>query len=142
ITLDNSNYPGDFQYMLGNQALVLQAGETRTHEDALPFQIAFDHGDGSEPARKLLTQGTYLVGVDASQQRIDLFDADSVESAGLKPAVAKPFADTPKEDSGAHVVRKPMDRQELIRKALKKEPEGKNVDRLLEQLKARQVAGP
>lgn len=72
-TIDNSRYPGAFGYVLDNKQYTLQAGQQRTHSNAYPLVVVFDRGDGGEPARKELRSGTYEVGLDAHEARLDLF---------------------------------------------------------------------
>ncbi len=76
VTIDNSRFPADFSYLLDGQEYSVKRGEVRRHSSAYPMLMEFDRGDGSEPARKQLFGGTFLVGVDANQARIDLFDKD------------------------------------------------------------------
>ena len=47
------------------------------HTSDTPIAVSFDRGDGST-ARKLLKSGTYRIGIDADEQRLDLFDNDDV----------------------------------------------------------------
>lgn len=75
VTLDNSQYDGPFHYLLDGKNEVLGAGEVAELTSDAPITLEFDRGDGGQPARKVLTQGAYLVGVDAKTQRFDLFDA-------------------------------------------------------------------
>jgi hypothetical protein len=72
-TIDNSRYPGAFGYVVKNKQYTLQPGEKKTHTDAYPLAVVFDRGDGGEPARKQLSSGTYQVGLDAEEGRLDLF---------------------------------------------------------------------
>jgi hypothetical protein len=75
-TIDNSRYPGPFGYVLDNKQYTVTAGEQRTHTGAYPLLVIFDQGDGGEPARKELRSGTYYVGLDAHEGRLDLFSED------------------------------------------------------------------
>lgn len=77
VTIDNSQYDGTFNYLVDGKDAVLQSGQAADLTSSLPIIIEFDRGDGGKPARKVLTEGTFVVGVDASQQRLDLFDASA-----------------------------------------------------------------
>ena len=74
LTIDNSRFPADFGYLVDGQAYTVRRGEERRHSSAYPMLVEFDRGDGGEPARKQLLGGTYTVGVDANQGRLDLFE--------------------------------------------------------------------
>ncbi len=75
VTIDNSQYEGTFNYLVDGKHAVLQPGQAADLSSQLPIVIEFDRGDGGKPARKVLTEGTYVVGVDVDEQRLDLFDA-------------------------------------------------------------------
>jgi hypothetical protein len=75
VTIDNSQYEGTFNYLVDGKHAVLQPGQAADLSSQLPIVIEFDRGDGGKPARKVLTEGTFVVGVDVDEQRLDLFDA-------------------------------------------------------------------
>ena len=66
-------YKDDFHYCVDGQAQVVLAGERQTHESRFPIKIAFDRGDGSEPAEVTLPNGTYRVGISSETNLRDLF---------------------------------------------------------------------
>jgi hypothetical protein len=86
VTIDNSQYKGTFHYQVDGKDAVLQSGQAVDLTSLLPIVIAFDRGDGGKPARKILTHGTYRVGIDAVQRRLDLFDANHQPDIGLLAA--------------------------------------------------------
>lgn len=81
VTIDNSFMASDFNFLLDNQKQVVPAGSAMTHDSDMPVQVVFDRGDGGPPARKLLLSGVYVVGLDASQSRLDLFEESDALAA-------------------------------------------------------------
>jgi hypothetical protein len=79
VTLDNSANATDFNYLANAQPVVLKASEKRTHEGNFPVVIAFDRGDGKQPAQVALPTGTYAVAVNPETQLWDLFVAAAAE---------------------------------------------------------------
>jgi hypothetical protein len=84
VTIDNSQLAGAFKCLLDGKETTVTAGESVTLTSPYPMEIVFDRGDGSEPARKLLDNGVYKVGLDATGQRLDLFPASS---ASITPSL-------------------------------------------------------
>jgi len=61
VTLDNAANAGVFRYVVDGRAAVLAAGASQTHRGLFPIVIAFDRGDGQEPARAMLPNGIYRI---------------------------------------------------------------------------------
>ena len=61
VTLDNAANAGAFRYVVDGQAAVLAAGASQTHRGLFPIVIAFDRGNGQEPARAMLPNGIYRI---------------------------------------------------------------------------------
>jgi hypothetical protein len=92
VTIDNSHLAGNFNCLLNGQETVVPAGDSITQTSPYPVEIVFDRGDGSEPARKLLDNGVYKVGLDVTGKRLDLFPASS---ASASPMLLPPAASAP-----------------------------------------------
>ena len=75
VTIDNTRYKGKFAYTVNGQEASLAPGQVVEHTDSSAIVIEFDRGDGSTPARKVLTTGTFVVGIDPAKQCLDLYDA-------------------------------------------------------------------
>jgi hypothetical protein len=81
ITIDNSDNPGDFHYVAAGEADVVPAKQSKTITGKATLRVAFDRGDGAEPAVKDLGDGSYKVGVDARTGLLDLFAAAEESAA-------------------------------------------------------------
>lgn len=81
VTIDNSGYSGEFHCLIDGKKTTIAPGEIAEFNSKTPLEVEFDRGDGGEPARKSLKSGTYQIGLDASQQRLDLFEAEEEELA-------------------------------------------------------------
>jgi hypothetical protein len=75
VTIDNTRYNGTFNYLVNGQEASLNPGEVVEHTDPTAVVIEFDRGAGAQPARKVLTSGKYVVGIDPAGQSLDLYDA-------------------------------------------------------------------
>lgn len=96
--LDNTANSTDFNYVIDNQRVVLPAREQQTLTGKCPIVILFDQGNGGEPARRVLREGVYKVGVDPDARLLDLFREDApakVRTDGPKPAPASVPAPVP-----------------------------------------------
>ncbi len=81
VTIDNSDYSGEFHCLIDGKKTTIAPGEVAEFTSKTPLEVEFDRGDGGEPARKSLKSGIYQIGLDASQQRLDLFEAEEEELA-------------------------------------------------------------
>lgn len=99
IVIDNSQHTSRFNYLLNGKEQKLAAGETVTHSNATPMVLEFDRGDGGAPARKILTTGHFVVGIDPEEQRLDLFEDSQAEETGGND-LATNLSDDPPEPSG------------------------------------------
>jgi hypothetical protein len=90
--LDNSGNSNDFNYVIDDQRVVLPAREQQTLTGKCPILIIFDQGNGGDPARRVLREGTYKVGVDTSTKLLDLFREDAPARATKSTAGPKPAA--------------------------------------------------
>ena len=96
--LDNSGNSTDFNYVRDDQRFVVKAREQQTLTGKCPILIIFDQGHGGDPARRVLREGTYTVGVDTSTRLLDLFREDApakIRADGPKPAPASVPAPVP-----------------------------------------------
>jgi len=75
VVIDNSQYRGTFNYLINGKNAALLPGQVIEHTDSSAIVIEFDRGDGGSPARKVLTTGTFVVGIDAAKQGLDLFES-------------------------------------------------------------------
>jgi hypothetical protein len=79
VTIDNSSYSADFNFSINDEPGVVRAGQAVEVQSPYPVEISFDRGDGGEPARKRLTDGTYQVGLNASQRHLELYDEGAIK---------------------------------------------------------------
>jgi hypothetical protein len=113
ITIDTSDFKSVFNYTVNGKQASLDAGQTVQHSNAMPIEIAFDRGNGSGVATKVLTFGTYTVGVDTSSRGLDLFRTD-VPSVPPPSVTGQEVASTPaaKSTPGSDRVRKALENAE------------------------------
>ena len=76
VTLDNTDNPFQFKYVLNNQQQTLPAGYQREHTGKYPLELRFDSGRG-EIKRKMMDKGVYKIAV-GSDGVLDLFRPDDV----------------------------------------------------------------
>lgn len=76
ITLDNSDNPFAFRYVLNNQQQTLQPGYRQKHKGAYPLELKFDNGQG-QTTRKMLIEGDFKVAVGADGG-LELFRPEDV----------------------------------------------------------------
>ena len=76
ITLENSDNPFSFNYVLNNQPYMLKPGYKQKHADKYPMELKFSNGKG-QTVRKLMTKGEFNVAVDSSGG-LDLFKPSDV----------------------------------------------------------------
>ena len=76
ITLDNSDNPFSFMYVLGNQRQTLQPGYRQKHTGVYPLELKFDNGKG-QTTRKTLSEGDFKVAVGPSGG-LELFRPEDV----------------------------------------------------------------
>lgn len=76
ITLDNSDNPFSFMYVLGNQRQTLQPGYRQKHAGVYPLELKFDNGKG-QTIRKTLSEGDFKVAVGTSGG-LELFRPEDV----------------------------------------------------------------
>jgi hypothetical protein len=80
VSLDNTEMDSDFHLLADGEPMTVPAGEAVELESPRPIEIVFDRGDKRGSARKVLSRGDYAVGVDAQQQRLDLFKAEAAQA--------------------------------------------------------------
>jgi hypothetical protein len=73
VTLDNRTNPNAFNYVKNGKTDSVPAGQMQEVVSKYPLLVSFDPGDGGEPARRWLTEGTYKVGVDGRAKLLELF---------------------------------------------------------------------
>ena len=73
VTVDNTANANDFNYVLGDQQDVVLGGQSKSITGKFPVVLTFDRGDGKEPVKKELLDGTYRVGIDVASNLMDLF---------------------------------------------------------------------
>lgn len=128
ITLDNSKFKGVFHYTVNGKHASLAAGETAEHSHPMAIEIAFDRGNGDGIATKLLTFGTYAVGIDVASRGLELFRTDIPSmppTTAVEAAVATEAAAPDPKSSVAG---------DRVRKALENVEKQKELARLLESL--------
>jgi hypothetical protein len=101
ITLDNTRNATEFNFVLSDRYVtakelrsevseefsstdrqeVIPAGQTKTFTTRFPLVITFDRGDGRQPARRRLCDGTFCVGVTQTTNLIDVFPSSPGSSA-------------------------------------------------------------
>ena len=80
ITVDNTDNPFEFRYLLNGRHWTVAAGQSLAHEEKYPPILKFDGGSGTT-RRKALRGGVYRVAV-AGDNTLDLFPPESVVSPG------------------------------------------------------------
>jgi hypothetical protein len=88
VTLDNTGNSNDFHFVRAHERLVVKAREQEKLTGKCPILLIFDRGNGGEPARRVLRQGAYKVGVDSSTKLLDLFHEDAPARVGPAPRPA------------------------------------------------------
>ena len=76
ITLDNSENPFPFTYVLNNQRQALQPGYRQQHTGKYPLELKFDNGKG-QIIRKMLPEGDFRVAV-GTNGGLELFRPEDV----------------------------------------------------------------
>ena len=85
----------------GDRQDVVPAGQLKTISGDFPVVVAFDAGDGKEPVKKELLDGTYRVGIDLASNRMDLFPGSAPLLAdGLGPVPQRGRRPGPDPDTG------------------------------------------
>jgi hypothetical protein len=88
ITIDNRDGKQDFRYVVNNEVVTVDAGQSKLHESRDPLLVEFDRGAGPETAasKNLNKSGTYKVAVNTDTNYLDLYAVDetSNESAAAK----------------------------------------------------------
>ena len=92
-TIDNSKNRNPFHYQLNGKPESVAARATATHKSDYTMLLVFDSGDGGEPAKKKLADGTYQVGLDMAKRRIELYPKASLASTNV-PAKSLSFFPT------------------------------------------------
>ena len=64
VTLDNTVGAGDFQCIVDGIPVVIPASATHAHRSRFPVVVAFDQGNGGEPAQVVLATGTYAIAIN------------------------------------------------------------------------------
>jgi hypothetical protein len=72
VTLDNSANADAFHYLADGEPVFVPAGLAQTHQSRFPVLIAFDRGDGGEPAQVALPSGTYAIATNPQTGLWDL----------------------------------------------------------------------
>ncbi len=78
VTVDNSQNPFDFHYVVNNQRHSVAAGASKDHTDKYPLIVRFDSGDGSIRQKKIY-KGTHVIAM-ADDGSLDLYAADNIAS--------------------------------------------------------------
>jgi hypothetical protein len=82
VTLDNSEGPNDFHYVIDNRRGLVPAGGTRKHTSNYPMTIRFDRGGGSGLMTKVINKTgggrVWKVGVRVDDNYWDLFSLDEI----------------------------------------------------------------
>jgi hypothetical protein len=128
ITIDNSKFKGVFHYTVNGKHASLAAGATAEHSHSMPIEISFDRGNGSGTATKVLTFGSYAVGIDTSSRGLELFrtDVQQVPPPSAATSVAKP---APAAAAGGTA-------GDRVRKALENAEKQKELSKLLQSLES------
>jgi hypothetical protein len=94
----------------------------------MPIEISFDRGNGSGTATKVLTFGSYAVGIDTSSRGLELFrtDVQQVPPPSAATSVAKP---APAAAAGGTA-------GDRVRKALENAEKQKELSKLLQSLES------
>lgn len=120
ITITNAEFPAAFNYMADKVQASLKTGESKTHAGTLPIQVSFDPGNGKPMLTKLLTAGTYAVGIEPSTQGLDLTrtdvpEPDSTSSlAGRRPSATDGNSRASRIRSALSEAERQQKRQKLI----------------------------
>ncbi|MCC9607151.1 hypothetical protein LOC68_14275 [Blastopirellula sp. JC732] len=76
VTIDNSENPNEFNYVVNNVPAVIEPYGTKTHNSKYPLEVRFDRGDGKGEERKVLDGGTFMVAVSPQDNLWDLYSTD------------------------------------------------------------------
>lgn len=114
ITIDNSKFKAAFLYTVNGKHASLPAGKTAEHSNSMPVEISFDRGNGAGTATKVLTFGSYAVGIDTSSRGLELFrtDVQQMPPPSNPPAVAKASAAAASGGTAGDRVRKALENAE------------------------------
>ena len=101
VTIDNSDNPFDFLYVLDNKHQTVPGGQALQHSSDYPLVVRFDDAQGKTKTKRV-ESGLYKVAVTA-EQTLDLYDGDavappeinSVASAAERTASSTPTAPAP-----------------------------------------------
>jgi len=85
VMLDNSANEKAFRYLVDGEEGVVEAGQRQAHEGRFPITVAFDRGDGKEPAEVALPNGTYRIGISPATKLWDLFAAPEASDVAEAP---------------------------------------------------------
>jgi hypothetical protein len=92
VTVDNTANANEFNYVVGDQPGVVAGGQSTSITGKFPVVLTFDRGDGKDPVKKELLEGTYRVGIDVASNLIDLFPGSAPLLADASDASAAPSA--------------------------------------------------
>lgn len=81
-TIDNSENPNDFQFVLGTQKQIVPAGQAKEFTSPYVLAIRFDDGQGQVREKRLMS-GEFKVATSSSDGALDLFAAAEY-AAGLE----------------------------------------------------------
>lgn len=124
VTIDNADYPHEFNYVADNKRYSLEQGDSKTHTSSYPIVVRFDRGDGNE-ATKELAGGEYVVGIDLHEGRLDLFEDEGRRTSviarnGDDPSHSDPIESLASSDDDDSLVQRLNDLSPAERRTLKK----------------------
>jgi len=88
VTIDNSENPFDFLFVLDNKNRTLPAGQTLQHSSDYPPVVRFDDAQGKTKTKRV-ESGLYKVAV-TPEQTLDLYDGDAVAPPQIASAATAP----------------------------------------------------
>jgi hypothetical protein len=95
VTLDNSENPFEFRYMVGNTVHVVKAHARRDYKENTPLVVKFDAGTG-EATTRTLESGTYRIAVNPELRLWDLMAVDpEADVPGLADSALPPSPPLP-----------------------------------------------
>lgn len=93
VVVDNSENTASFGYLLNGKQFSLTAGEAKEHTDTKAIAIEFDRGNGTT-TRKVVSTGTYRVGIDPNGSLLDLYEAERAATGTETVVAARPARQT------------------------------------------------
>ena len=83
VTIDNSDNPFTFSYVVNNKRESLAPGKSRVHTSDYPLLVRFDDGQGTEKRKKISSDFVRVAVADDNS--LDLYEQDSIAPPTLGP---------------------------------------------------------